>query len=56
MAFQAVMADLLGGDTIHHALNIGIFGKSNSNRREGVCGEPSVRHHESVITIALADY
>ena len=26
IAFQAVMADLLGGDTIHHALNIGIFG------------------------------
>ena len=27
IALQAVMADLLGGDTIHHALNIGIFGK-----------------------------
>ena len=28
VAFQAVMADLLGGDTVHHALNIGVFGKS----------------------------
>ena len=25
VAFQAVMADLLGGDTVHHALNIGVF-------------------------------
>ena len=28
VAFQAVMADLLGGDTIHHALNISIFGRN----------------------------
>ena len=35
VAFQAVMADLLGGDTIHHALNISLFGKKTSNRREG---------------------
>ena len=27
VALQAVMADLLGGDTIHHALNIPIYGK-----------------------------
>ena len=27
VAFQAVMADLLEGDTIHHAFNINIFGK-----------------------------
>ena len=35
VAFQAVMADLLGGDTIHHALNISLFGKKTSHRREG---------------------
>ena len=29
---HAVMADLLGGDTIHHALNIGIFGKAIKSR------------------------
>ena len=34
VAFQAVMADRLGGDTIHHALNIPIYGK-NVERREG---------------------
>ena len=34
VAFQAVMADLLGGDTVHHALNIGVFGKQ-FQRREG---------------------
>lgn len=34
VAFQAVMADLLGGGTIHRALNICIFGKTVS-RREG---------------------
>ena len=32
VALQAVMADLLGGDTIHHALNIGIFGKAIKSR------------------------
>ena len=35
VAFQAVMADLLGGDTIHHALNIGIYGKTDFQSREG---------------------
>ena len=34
VALQAVMADMLGGDTIHHALNIGIFGKK-WNTKEG---------------------
>ena len=37
VALQAVMADMLGGDTIHHALNIGIFGKkwkSNQGNQE----------------------
>ena len=32
VAFQAVMAELLGGDTIHHALNIGIFNKTFPSR------------------------
>ena len=27
VALQAVMADLLAGDTIHHAFNISVFGK-----------------------------
>ena len=27
VALQAVMADLLGGDTIHHALNLPVFGR-----------------------------
>ena len=27
VALQAVMADLLGGDTIHHALNLPVVGK-----------------------------
>ena len=37
VAFQAVMADLLGGDTIHNAMNIRIFGTQNktTNRRDG---------------------
>ena len=30
VALQAVMADLLGGDTIHHALNLKVFGKRNT--------------------------
>lgn len=34
VALQAVMADLLGGDTIHHTLNIGIFGKLEDNQRK----------------------
>ena len=29
VALQAVMADLLGGDTIHHALNLPVYGKTN---------------------------
>jgi hypothetical protein len=29
---HAVMADLLGGDSIHNALNIGIFGKAMKSR------------------------
>ena len=33
VALQAVMADLLGGDTIHHALNIPIHGKYSPQRR-----------------------
>ena len=28
VALQAVMADLLSGDTIHHALNLPVFGKN----------------------------
>ena len=32
IALQAVMADLLGGDTIHHALNIGIFGMKKKDK------------------------
>ena len=28
VALQSVMADLLAGDTIHHAFNIPVFGKS----------------------------
>ena len=32
VAYQAVMADLLGGDTIHHALNIGVFDRTSSSR------------------------
>ena len=34
IAFQAVMADLLGGDTIHHALNIGIFGQKQKDKKK----------------------
>ena len=34
VALQAVMADLLGGDTIHHALNIPVYGKT-LKRTEG---------------------
>ena len=32
VALQAVMADLLQGDTIHHAFNIPVFGKIFSSR------------------------
>ena len=32
VAMQAVMADLLEGDTIHHAFNIPVFGKNFSTR------------------------
>ena len=31
VALQAVMADLLKGDTIHHAFNIPVFGKTNQH-------------------------
>ena len=34
VALQAVMADLLGGDTIHHALNLPVYGKQNTNSLE----------------------
>ena len=30
VALQAVMADLLGGDTIHHALNLPVYGKNKT--------------------------
>ena len=32
VALQAVMADLLEGDTIHHAFNIPFFGRNYSTR------------------------
>ena len=32
VALQAVMADLLQGDTIHHAFNIPVFGRNYSSR------------------------
>ena len=31
-SFQVVMADLLGGDTVHHALYIGVFDKCVKSR------------------------
>ena len=34
VALQAVMADLLSGDTIHHALNLPVFGKNGSKPSE----------------------
>ena len=30
VALQAVMADLLGGDTIHHALNLPVYGRART--------------------------
>ena len=33
VALQGVMADLLGGDTIHHAFNIGISGEKTQARQ-----------------------
>ena len=32
VVLQAVMADLLGGDTIHHALDLPVFGKTMATR------------------------
>jgi DNA replication protein DnaC len=32
VALQAVMADLLGGDTIHHALNLPAFGRTTATQ------------------------
>ena len=31
VALQAAMADLLGSDTVHHALNLHVYGKHNQN-------------------------
>ena len=42
VALQAVMAELLGGDTIHHALGIPCFGK----RRE--CHNDDLQKHMEV--------
>ena len=42
VALQAVMAELLGGDTIHHALGIPAFG----NRRE--CHNDDLQKHMEV--------
>ena len=50
VAFQAVMADLLGGDTVHHALNIGIFGK-HFQRREGSNDTTSLYVMKSVLQL-----
>ena len=36
VALQAVMADLLGGDTIHHAFNLPVFGKTKATNSEDV--------------------
>ena len=35
VALQLVMADLLGGDTIHHACGIPVFGKQDQNEERG---------------------
>ena len=34
VALQAVMADLLGGDTIHHALGIPVFGRGRGAEQQ----------------------
>ena len=36
VALQAVMADLLGGDTIHHALNLPFVGRTTAANSEDV--------------------
>ena len=50
VAFQAVMADLLGGDTVHHALNIGIFDKCFKSR-EGSNEKKSLDVMKSVLQL-----
>ena len=34
VAFQAVMAGLLDGDTIHHALGLSVYKRNGENHRE----------------------
>lgn len=48
IAFQAVMADLLGGDTIHHALNICIFGMKKKEK-----GSQEMRARETMRSMLM---
>jgi hypothetical protein len=51
VAFQAVMADLLGGDTIHHALNISRFGKKGTNRRDGGAESQAIKTMNALLQL-----
>ena len=55
VAFQVVMTDLLGGDTVHHALNIGIFDKC-FKRREGSNEKKIVGFNEVCFATSLVDH
>ena len=50
VAFQAVMADLLGGHTVHHALNIGMCDKCFKSR-EGSNEKTSLDVMKSVLQL-----
>jgi hypothetical protein len=47
VALQAVMADLLGGDTIHHACGIPVFS------RKGECHQDDVQKHMQIVKRVL---
>ena len=53
VALQAVMADLLGGDTIHHALNLPVYGKT---KHELFGITEATRNGKAVAAVPLAHH
>ena len=54
VALQAVMADLLGGDTIHHALNLPVYG--NKPKHELFRIMEATRNGKAVVAVPLAHH
>ena len=49
VALQAVMADLLQGDTIHHAFNIPVFGRNYSTRPVHLGSNKDIQNAKAVL-------